>query len=129
MMGLTREIKGHGIRLHRARSAFTVSIGQAKPIATSNSAVFGPRLNEAAQFSGEATLIDHITFGVTDFARSTAFYDRAFLPLGVKRLFDVPLEHSDGVHVTGYGDERPWFWIAEDNATTGTLHILSLIHI
>ena len=68
-------------------------------------------------------MIDHITFGITDFERSTAFYDRAFAPLGLTRLFDVPLEHSGGVKVTGYGDTRPWFWLAEERATTGMLHI------
>jgi len=68
-------------------------------------------------------MIDHITFGVSDFGRSTRFYDRALAPLGVKRLFDVPLEHSGGVSSTGYGDERPWFWIAEQDATRGKLHV------
>lgn len=68
-------------------------------------------------------MIDHITFGITDFARSTTFYDQALAPLGIKRLFDVPMEHSGGVNVTGYGDERPWFWIAEERATTGLLHV------
>ena len=68
-------------------------------------------------------MIDHITFRVTDFARSTAFYDQAFAPLGVRRLFDVPKEHSNGVRVTGYGDDRPSFWLAEENATTGLLHV------
>ena len=68
-------------------------------------------------------MIDHITFGVTDFARSVAFYDCAFAALGVTRVFTVPLEHSGGVNVTGYGDDTPWFWIAEERATTGTLHI------
>lgn len=68
-------------------------------------------------------MIDHITFGVSDFARATAFYDRAFAPLGVTRVFTVPLEHSDGVHVTGYGDDRPWFWLAEEDATRGKLHV------
>src|ERR1700694_567934 len=68
-------------------------------------------------------MIDHITFGVADFARSTAFYDRAFAPLGVKRLFDVPPEHTGGVSSTGYGDTRPWFWIAEQDATSGKLHV------
>ncbi|MEO0548086.1 MAG: VOC family protein [Pseudomonadota bacterium] len=68
-------------------------------------------------------MIDHITFGVTDFSRSSAFYDAAFAPLGVTRLFDVPQEHTNGVQVSGYGDERPWFWIAEERATTGMLHI------
>ncbi len=68
-------------------------------------------------------MIDHITFGVIDFARSVAFYDHAFAPLGVTRLFNVPLEHTDGVNVTGYGDDRPWFWIAEEDATRGKLHV------
>jgi len=68
-------------------------------------------------------MIDHISFGIKDFARSTAFYDQAFAPLGIRRLFDVPKEHSNGVNVTGYGDDRPWFWIAEENPTTGVLHI------
>ncbi|MEO0765647.1 MAG: VOC family protein, partial [Pseudomonadota bacterium] len=68
-------------------------------------------------------MIDHITFGVVDFDRSTAFYDSAFAPLGVVRVFDVPLDHTGGVKVTGYGDDRPWFWLAEERATTGMLHI------
>ena len=68
-------------------------------------------------------MIDHITFGVSDFERSTRFYDAAFAPLGVKRLFDVPAEHSGGVKVTGYGDTRPWFWIAEGDVTRGKLHV------
>lgn len=68
-------------------------------------------------------MIDHITFGVTDIARSTAFYSQALAPLGIKRLFDVPEEHSGGVQVIGYGDDRPWFWLAEQDATTGMLHI------
>jgi catechol 2,3-dioxygenase-like lactoylglutathione lyase family enzyme len=68
-------------------------------------------------------MLDHITFGVSDFARSTDFYDQAFAPLGVRRLFDVPKEHSNGVNSTGYGDERPWFWIAEQDATKGKLHV------
>ncbi len=68
-------------------------------------------------------MLDHITFGISNFARSTAFYDQALAPLGVKRLFDAPRDHTGGVSVTGYGDTRPWFWIAEQDATSGKLHI------
>ncbi|MEM8731738.1 MAG: VOC family protein [Pseudomonadota bacterium] len=68
-------------------------------------------------------MIDHITFGVTSFDRSTAFYDQAFAPLGVVRLFDVPEAETGGAKVTGYGDERPWFWLVEENATKGLMHI------
>ena len=68
-------------------------------------------------------MIDHITFGVTNLARSIAFYDQALAPLGVKRLFDVPEDLSGGVKATGYGDTRPWFWLAEENATSGMMHV------
>lgn len=68
-------------------------------------------------------MIDRITFGVADFDRATAFYDRAFAPLGVTRLFDVPPEHSGGVRATGYGDDRPWFWLVGRDATRGILHV------
>ena len=68
-------------------------------------------------------MIDHLTVSVGDFDRATAFYDRALAPLGVSRLFDVPLEHTGGARVTGYGDHRPWFWLAEEDATRGKLHI------
>lgn len=64
-------------------------------------------------------MIDHITFGVRDFARSIAFYDRALAPLGVKRLF----EGAQEARFAGYGDARPWFWLVEGDATRGVLHI------
>ena len=65
-------------------------------------------------------MIDHMTFGVSDFERSVRFYDQAFAPLGVRRLFD---DSSSTVKATGYGDTRPWFWIAEHDPTSGKLHI------
>lgn len=68
-------------------------------------------------------MIDHITLGVADFVRARTFYDQALAALDVRRLFDVPEEQSDGVRVTGYGDDRPWFWLAGENATSGLLHI------
>ena len=68
-------------------------------------------------------MIDHITIGVNDFDASTTFYDAALAPLGVRRLFDVPAEETDGVRVTSYGDDRPWFWLAEERPTRGLLHV------
>lgn len=68
-------------------------------------------------------MIDHITFGVLDYARSTAFYDAALAPLGLKQLYVVPREHTGGVDSVGYGDTRPFFWIAGEDATRGKLHI------
>ncbi len=75
-------------------------------------------------FRGQA-MIDHLSIGVSDFARSTAFYDAALAPLGATRMVDLPLEHTDGVLVCGYGDgpDRAWFWLAEEKPTRGLLHI------
>ncbi len=50
-------------------------------------------------------MLDHVSLGVTDFARSQDFYDRALAPLGMKRIFNF-----EGA--AGYGEEqRPVFWI------------------
>lgn len=65
-------------------------------------------------------MIDHITFSVTDFARSAGFYDRAFAPLGVRRLFD---DSNGADKAAGYGVERPEFWIADGPPTSGPLHV------
>src|SRR5579871_7036036 len=50
-------------------------------------------------------MLDHVSLGVRDFARSKAFYDLALAPLGLKVLF------GDEATFGGYGDERPFFWI------------------
>ncbi|MEM6374733.1 MAG: VOC family protein, partial [Pseudomonadota bacterium] len=67
-------------------------------------------------------MIDHITFGVSDFARSVAFYDAAFAPLGITRLHSGSPE-EDGAAFTGYGADHPFFWIVAERATRGMLHI------
>ena len=68
-------------------------------------------------------MIDHITIGVGDYARSKAFYDQALAPLGVTPLFVVPHGHTNGVDVVGYGDSRPWFWIAGQDGLSGKFHV------
>jgi catechol 2,3-dioxygenase-like lactoylglutathione lyase family enzyme len=68
-------------------------------------------------------MIDHITFRVSDFDRSVQFYDLAFAPIGLKRLFDVPGGQG---RATGYGDHRPYFWIAEAKPVSAGLHIALL---
>ncbi|PTS91179.1 MULTISPECIES: VOC family protein [unclassified Caulobacter] len=68
-------------------------------------------------------MFDHLGFGVTDFQRAVDFYDRALAPLGIKRLYTVPPEHSGGVEATGYGVTRPQFWISGGGDTFGRLHV------
>ena len=68
-------------------------------------------------------MIDHITFGVADLARSTAFYSAVLAPLGMKRLIEVPAAQSGSHAFVGFGDERPFFWLGESGALSGRLHV------
>jgi catechol 2,3-dioxygenase-like lactoylglutathione lyase family enzyme len=77
-------------------------------------------------------MIDHIGLRVTDLAKSKAFYDAAFAPLGIDVLTTVGAEITGGSEVLGYGPSadgrdiqagKPSFWIAEDEALTGPMHI------
>ena len=60
-------------------------------------------------------MIDHISIGVHDLARSRAFYDAVLAPLGYRRMFDVE-------DASGYGRSEPHplkeqalpFWIAPE---------------
>jgi len=49
-------------------------------------------------------MIDHISVGVSDIARSTIFYEAIFAPLGLTRL----IERRGTV---GFGKAYPEFWI------------------
>ncbi len=50
-------------------------------------------------------MFDHITIGVSDVPRSTAFYDAVLAPLGLRPLW------RDGEGAVGYGRKHPQFWI------------------
>src|SRR5262245_54642968 len=49
-------------------------------------------------------MIDHVTIGVRDLARSKAFYDAVFQPLGYKSLHTAD-------EAIGYGSDSTQFWI------------------
>ncbi len=68
-------------------------------------------------------MLDHITFGTADFERAIAFYDQALVPLGITRLISVSAAQSGTVAYAGYGDTRPFFWIANGQATRGQFHV------
>lgn len=57
-------------------------------------------------------MFDHMGLGTADYQRATAFYDAALAPLGIRQLYVVPKEFTNGVDVVGYGRERPMFWVA-----------------
>jgi catechol 2,3-dioxygenase-like lactoylglutathione lyase family enzyme len=49
-------------------------------------------------------MFDHLSIGVRDIARSSAFYDAVLRPLGHTRLYE-------GEYGIGYGTKHPQFWI------------------
>lgn len=56
------------------------------------------------------TVIDHVSVGVTNMARSKAFYDAALAPLGIIPV--MPVEFSGQLVGLGYGTAgKPSFWI------------------
>jgi catechol 2,3-dioxygenase-like lactoylglutathione lyase family enzyme len=51
--------------------------------------------------------LDHVGLDVSDYAASKAFYESALTPLGMRLMMEpVP-------NVGGFGDDFPFFWIAE----------------
>lgn len=58
-------------------------------------------------------MIDHTGILVADWTKSKAFYDAAFAPLGCSLLAEIPIEHTGGVKVGGYGKAKPDFWLTE----------------
>jgi catechol 2,3-dioxygenase-like lactoylglutathione lyase family enzyme len=51
--------------------------------------------------------LDHVGLDVSDYEASKAFYDKALAPLGMALMME-PVER-----VGGYGDDFPFFWIAQ----------------
>jgi catechol 2,3-dioxygenase-like lactoylglutathione lyase family enzyme len=73
----------------------------------------------------ENSMIDHIGFPVSDYARSKAFYESALAPLGYILIMEVAADHTDsGSPAAGFGKQgKPDFWIGGEGGLNGTLHI------
>jgi catechol 2,3-dioxygenase-like lactoylglutathione lyase family enzyme len=70
-------------------------------------------------------MIHHIDFGVSDLARSRAFYIRALAPLGMAAVMDIKRE--DGRELTGFGSlPDPVFWIRNSRTIRERLHVAFL---
>jgi catechol 2,3-dioxygenase-like lactoylglutathione lyase family enzyme len=69
-------------------------------------------------------MIDHTGLGVSDPAKSRAFYDAALAPLGYKVLKEIPKEYTGGKVVLGYGiPNKPDFWVHEGTPESPRIHI------
>ena len=65
-------------------------------------------------------MIDHLSLGVADLARSRAFYDAALAPLGYRRLFDLADASGYGGSLAGTLREQALpFWIGHDSNPIG----------
>jgi catechol 2,3-dioxygenase-like lactoylglutathione lyase family enzyme len=68
-------------------------------------------------------MIDHTGVTVSDPVKSRRFYEGALAPLGYAQLMEVPIEHTGGRIVVGYGvAPKPDFWIAS-GTPTDRIHI------
>jgi catechol 2,3-dioxygenase-like lactoylglutathione lyase family enzyme len=69
-------------------------------------------------------MLDHVGFGVTDFARSKAFYEKALAPLGYHIVMEVVPEQGGGGSHVGFGNDRkPYFRIGTGAELRGRLHV------
>ena len=50
------------------------------------------------------SILSHVSIGVSDYARSTAFYDEVMPTIGCRRI----MEHGEAV---AYGKQFPEFWV------------------
>ena len=63
-------------------------------------------------------MIDHAGFGVSDYARSKAFYERALAPLGITLVMEVM------GRAAGFGEGRkPFFWLEDGRSVVTEVHV------
>lgn len=70
-------------------------------------------------------MLDHVGFAVTDIARSRAFYEAAFAPLGITLLMTVPPGVTEaGGTALGFGsDDNAYFWIGDNERVGQGTHV------
>lgn len=56
-------------------------------------------------------MLDHVSLGASDLAKSRAFYDAALTPLGCRRVYEMD-------QASGYGasEDKPFFWIGSGHS-------------
>ena len=65
--------------------------------------------------------LDHVSFAVSDYETSIAFYVAALRPLGIAPV--MAFDNAGG-SITGFGhDGQPYFWVGDGGALKGRLHV------
>jgi catechol 2,3-dioxygenase-like lactoylglutathione lyase family enzyme len=72
-----------------------------------------------------SSMIDHIGFPVSDYARAKAFYTQALAPLGYSLIREVGSEQTEsGSVAAGFGrNGKPDFWIGGEGGLKGVIHV------
>jgi catechol 2,3-dioxygenase-like lactoylglutathione lyase family enzyme len=71
----------------------------------------------------ESTMIDHVGFSVSDYARAKAFYEKALAPLGYALVKEVMAQET-GQPAAGFGSGgKPDFWIGGEGKLEKPVHI------
>jgi catechol 2,3-dioxygenase-like lactoylglutathione lyase family enzyme len=69
-------------------------------------------------------MIDHTGLQISDPITSRAFYDRALAPLGYQMMVQIPVEHTQGAAVFGYGvPPKADFWVHEGTPNNPKVHV------
>jgi catechol 2,3-dioxygenase-like lactoylglutathione lyase family enzyme len=69
-------------------------------------------------------MLDHVGLGVSDYAKSKTFYEKALKPLGIGVVMEVTPEQTGGVAAAGFGDgQKPYFWIGTGDKPKGGQHV------
>jgi len=56
-------------------------------------------------------MLDHIGIGISNFARSKVFYEKALAPLGIGLVMEVTAEQTGDHPAAGFGSHgKPYFW-------------------
>lgn len=74
-------------------------------------------------------IVDHIGFGVSDYARAKAFYAAVLAPLGITLVMEAGPELTEKkVWACGFGKNgKPEFWIGSDGKTSPPMHIAFVV--
>jgi catechol 2,3-dioxygenase-like lactoylglutathione lyase family enzyme len=68
-------------------------------------------------------MIDHIGIGVSNYARSKAFYETVFATLGYQLVMEVTAEETGDRPAAGFGDHKPDFWIGGTEGPISRVHV------
>jgi catechol 2,3-dioxygenase-like lactoylglutathione lyase family enzyme len=69
-------------------------------------------------------MLDHVGFGVSDYARSKAFYEKTLAPLGYSIFRELTPEQTGGhAHAGFWANGKPDFWIGSGHVLAGVLHV------